>query len=190
MAPRAGEEEEKYARESEGRCLLQNQMATDHRGHPPMTQHVSLMEVPGHSHAQQLVAQLGSASKSSSTTVTLRLSDMGGTDLNGMTHLILPAAKHGTNLYLLLLGKNHDTGDTGLFTTRSWSSVEQFLRMSEGEMFWETSPHSNNPAREGLPRRWSCMMPELHMGRSHLTSILTPMPLALPYPHLSTSPLH
>lgn len=39
-------------------------------------------------------------------------------------------------------------------------------------MLWETPPQSNNPTREGLPRRRSCMMPAQHMGRSHLTGIL------------------
>lgn len=77
MAPRAGEEEEKYAvKESEGRCLLQNQMAMAPQGPPPpVTQHTSLPELPGHSHAQQSVAQLGSTSKSSSTSVTSDVSE-------------------------------------------------------------------------------------------------------------------
>lgn len=39
-------------------------------------------------------------------------------------------------------------------------------------MLWETPGSSNNPTREGLPRRRPCMMPEQHMGRRHLTSIL------------------
>lgn len=49
---------------------------------------------------------------------------------------------------------------------------DEFLKVSEHEMCWETPPSSNNPTREGLPRRRSCTMPEQHMGRSNLTSIL------------------
>lgn len=76
MAPRAGEEEEKYAaKESKGRCpAAEPDGLWDHRGHPAVTQHVSLIELPGHSHAQQSVAQLGSTSKSS-TTVTSEVSE-------------------------------------------------------------------------------------------------------------------
>lgn len=60
----------------------------------------------------------------------------------------------------------------GLLLHRDPGPCDKFLRVSEGEMLWDTPPHSNNPTREGLPRRRSCMMPEQHMGRSHLTSIL------------------
>ena len=55
---------------------------------------------------------------------------------------------------------------------RAPGPCDRFLRVSEGEMLWETPPHSNTSTREGLPRRRSCMMPEQPMGRSHLTSIL------------------
>lgn len=59
----------------------------------------------------------------------------------------------------------------GLSFHRAPAPCDKFLRVSEGEMLWETPPHSSDPTREGLPRR-SCMMPEQHMGRSHLTSML------------------
>ena len=76
MALRAEEEEEKYAaKESEGRCLLQNQMAMGPQG--PRSHDTTRVpdRAPWTQPRQQSVAQLGSSSEFSSTTVTSEVSE-------------------------------------------------------------------------------------------------------------------
>lgn len=78
-----------------------------------VTRHMSLTLLPGHSHAQQLVAELGSTSMSSSTTVTLEVSEAEGHGWHILErHCVwLCLQQDGTNLYPLLLVRNSDTGD-------------------------------------------------------------------------------
>lgn len=159
------------SRRARADVLCRTRRLWDHRGHPPMTWRVSLTELPGHSHAQQLVAQLGSTSKLSPQG-SLRLSDMGAHSRMPL-HVQLCLQQDRAQICIRCCWAGTVTLETpglSFHGAPGYGADHKFLRVSEGEMLWETPPHSNNPTREGLPRR-SRMMPEQRIGRSHLTSI-------------------
>lgn len=98
---------------------------------------------------------------------SLRLSDIGCTYLSAFTCLVVFAVRQGMNLHPLLSGRSH-SGDTR-------AVLGSFLRVSEGEMLWDTSPHSNNLTSRSLSRRRSCIMPPHPYPNKHLCLWLFPI---------------